>query len=47
MKNLLRDAKAKMPSVTGNKCSFARVNQEEFERYRFKSLEELIFTLGR
>jgi type III restriction enzyme len=34
-------------ALIGNKCSFARVNQEEFERYKFKSIEELIFTLGK
>ena len=33
-------------NLTGSRWSFARVNQEEFERYRFKSIEELISTIG-
>ncbi len=31
--------------ITGNNWSFLKVKQESFERYRFKSIEELIFTL--
>lgn len=33
-------------NLTGSRWSFARVNQEEFERYRFRSIEELISTIG-
>ena len=31
--------------LTGGKWSYLRVDQEEFERYRFKSVKELISTL--
>ena len=33
--------------LTGSKWSFLRVNQDEFERYRFKSIEELFSSQGR
>ena len=33
-------------SLTGNKWAFIRVNQEDFEKYRFTSIEELITTIG-
>ncbi|MDI6704170.1 MAG: DEAD/DEAH box helicase family protein [bacterium] len=33
-------------SLTGNKWAFIRVDQEDFERYRFKSVKEVISTLG-
>ena len=32
--------------LSGNMWLFIRVNQEEFEKYRFKSIKELISTLG-
>jgi len=32
--------------LAGNKWSFIRVNQGEFEKYRFKSIQELISTVG-
>ncbi|MBT9146132.1 MAG: hypothetical protein DDT42_02014 [candidate division WS2 bacterium] len=32
--------------LTGSKWSFIRVDQEEFEKYRFKSIKELIATLS-
>lgn len=45
-----KDARAKRwcedaTYLTGNKWSFIRVNQEEFEKYRFKSVNELISAL--
>lgn len=33
-------------SLTGNKWTFIRVNQEDFEKYRFKSVKEMISTLS-
>ena len=33
-------------SLTGNKWAFIRVNQEDFEKYRFTNIEELITTIG-
>jgi len=33
-------------SLTGNKWSFIRVDQEDFEKYRFKTVRELILTVG-
>ena len=33
-------------SLTENKWAFIRVNQEDFEKYRFPSIEELITTIG-
>lgn len=33
-------------NLTGSKWSFVRVDQEKFERYRFRSVEELISTLS-
>ncbi|MEA1965073.1 MAG: hypothetical protein U9O41_08150 [Candidatus Aerophobetes bacterium] len=33
--------------LTGNKWVFIRVDQKEFEKYRFKSVKELIFTLSK
>jgi len=33
--------------LTKNKWSFMRVDQKEFEKYRFKSVKELIFTLSK
>jgi len=32
-------------SLTGNKWAFMRVNQKDFEKYRFKSVKEIISTL--
>jgi type III restriction enzyme len=32
--------------ITGNQWSYKRVNQEEFERYQFKTLQEVINTLN-
>jgi type III restriction enzyme len=34
-------------SLTGENWSYMRVNQEDFERYRFKSIKELILALKR
>jgi len=34
-------------SLTGNEWWFMRVDQEDFERYRFKSIKELAFTLSK
>ncbi|NMC58662.1 MAG: hypothetical protein GYA51_04640, partial [Candidatus Methanofastidiosa archaeon] len=31
--------------LTKDKWSFKRINQEDFEKYRFKSIQELISTL--
>ncbi|MEA1912424.1 MAG: DEAD/DEAH box helicase family protein [candidate division WOR-3 bacterium] len=33
-------------SLTGNKWTFMRVDQEDFEKYRFRSIKELITTIG-
>ena len=33
-------------SLTGNNWAFIRINQEDFEKYRFTSIEELISTIG-
>jgi len=33
-------------SLTGNTWTFIRVNQEDFEKYRFKSVKEMISTLS-
>ena len=34
-------------SLTGNKWTFMRVDQEDFEKYRFKSVKEIISALKR
>ncbi len=46
----LKDKRAKLwcedaTRLTKNKWSFKRINQEDFERYRFRSVQELISTL--
>ena len=33
-------------SLTGNKWTFMRVDQEDFEKYRFRSIKELISVIG-
>jgi len=33
-------------NLTGEKWFFIRVNQEDFEKYRFKDLKELVLTIG-
>lgn len=33
-------------NLMGNKWSFIRIDQEDFEKYRFKSVKELISTIG-